>query len=158
MKYYIIYNRGDNMECTEKTGSCVCDILKFIRNLQQDTTHEKHDVGCTRAGLGNSADNNEAYNTRPFVLFLENGSMFEAFYKNDCAATNSYIFRVEKIHNCCARLRVLKLESSDGEVAPIFENIYNPAISIESTDNFVTVNANCFCGLECLRDIKLDFD
>ena len=50
--------------------------------------------------------------------------------------------RVEKVDNCCVKLRVLALDSESG--------------SYVATDSFVTVNLKCMCVIKCLSDLALE--
>lgn len=142
------------MSCNKEkdNNKCICNVLNIIYELQNSNDSGCLDT-CDRGFLGNVGSC--CYNTRPVVLYSCSGGKFSGFYKNGTVATETVIFRVEKIDDCCAKLRCLKLVSSDPQVAPIFDNIYNLAVSIESTNNFIILDINCCCGIQCLNDIYL---
>ena len=135
------------MENNNDNKGCVCQILK------KEVENKKTLDTCDRLFLGNVPEN--ICNTRPFTLLCCNGR-FKAFFQNGLELLNTEVFRVEKVDKCCAQLRCLQLVSSDPLIDPIFDNIYNPAISIQATNNFVAVNLNCICGIQCLTDIHLN--
>lgn len=153
MIFAYLYCRGDSMCCDKKDNNCVCSVLNTINDIQRNSCSKDFLDTCDRGFLGQVCCTN--FNTRPVILYLCDGERFSAFYRNDTVASETVIFRVESIKNCCAKLRCLKLVSSDPQVAPIFENIYNPAVSIESTNNFVILDANCCCAIQCLSDMCL---
>ena len=126
-------NSNNSQNC-----NCISEILKVICILQKevcpgDTCLET----CTRAYFGpNSAVD---FNTRPVTLYTNNNTQITMPITNTPDETEtSGIFRVEKVDNCCATLRVL---------------VYNADTqSYTSTNSFFTVNTNCCCAIKCLAD------
>ncbi|MBM7364117.1 CotY/CotZ family spore coat protein [Priestia taiwanensis] len=145
------------------SGSCVCDVVCFINDLQDCANSSCCSNGCDLPFLGANPSLPIA-NTRPFTLLNKNGCPFEAFFSNTGATTGlarSFIFRVESIDGCCAVLRVLAVAlngtvqnpSEPGTALGVFLN--NPASTLVGTNTCITVDLCCFCGIQCLRDVAL---
>ena len=118
---------------------CIAKILKVIDVLQKESICENLPEGCSRPILGIVEPNN--FNTRPITLYTRDGSLFTVNYYVDNVLTTSSVFRVENVTGCCATLRIL---ATNGE-------------TYTSTNEFVTINTECFCILRCLNDISLEF-
>ena len=126
---------------------CINDILKVINILQKGA--EKIDdipSTCDRPFLG-LANNNTAfiYNTRPITLYTANNILFEAPYTLNEVTDTSNVFRVEKVTNETATLRVL---APNPDTTSDFPYV--------STDSFIIVNSSCVCAIQCLRDTFVD--
>lgn len=130
-------------------NNCVCDVVNFINDLQDAA--EDNDgcpTNCLNPVLG--ANNNHHHhhnaNTRPFILYLENGCPFEAAFKKDTITDCEHAFdvskflRVENVENCCALIRVLKCFEENGN------------LRFRATDSCITVDLSCFCAIQCLED------
>ena len=117
----------------KKRNHCVCDVVKFINDLQDCATHTCP-TGCDVPFLG-ANPNVPLANTRPFLLYLANGELFRvpAFNNNMMAVMaqanqnqnqdgnqnqnknaqvnncqDTVVFRVESVDDdCCAVLRAL---------------------------------------------------
>ena len=122
----------DNDNC------CLAKILKAIDVLQKACNNECFSEGCDKPFLGNYE--NALYNTRPINLYSKNGNLFTVDYTVDGVTNSSSTFRVENVHGCCAKLRVL---------AP-------SGTTYQDTGVFVTVNLECFCVLRCLTDVLVE--
>lgn len=121
---------------------CIAKILKVIDVLQKECNCDCLPEGCDRPFLG--ATNGFTYNTRPITLYTRSGNPFTVFYYIDNVLKSSYIFRVEDVNGCCAKLRILEeihIENCDSYIA---------------TNEFITVNLECFCMLRCLNDACLE--
>ncbi|KEK22236.1 CotY/CotZ family spore coat protein, partial [Bacillus gaemokensis] len=109
------------MGCDENkhhsSSRCVCDVVKFINELQ-DCATTTCASGCEVPFLGAHSDVRVA-NTRPFILFTKSGVPFQAFAPSGSTTScQSPIFRVESVDDdCCAVLRVLAVFVG-GEPAP----------------------------------------
>lgn len=126
----------DNNDC------CLGKLLKVIDTLQKNVNNEcPIDEGCSRPYLG-TFTSSLCYNTRPVTLYLKNGDLFSAPYNS--TGTTSSVFRVEKVKDCCAKLRVLEPVVNEGVTT------YN------ATNFFVDVNLQCICAIKCLADIILE--
>ncbi|GEL04358.1 CotY/CotZ family spore coat protein [Rummeliibacillus sp. G93] len=70
----------------------------------------------------------------------------------------SVFFRVEDIFDdCCATLRVLKPNRNIlKECGSIDFNKICEVTDFELTDSCITVDLNCFCGVQCVQDVFLD--
>ncbi len=139
----IIYIRSDNMKEYNESNNCICDILKKICLLQKkiDKPHELDD--CAKKELGRTEENCLLF-TRPIMLFCCDNTLFNVKIDD----TYSSLFRVEKITDCCAVLRILICIPSSP--------LNNHNLSIITTDNFITINTKCFCAIKCLNDVYLD--
>lgn len=128
----------------ENNKNCVCNILKLINKLQQKETREC-EIGCDRPILGGDCFCDRPL-TRPFMLFNREGMLFEVNTNISNLDEKSSIFRVEKMDGCCATLRVLRVIPSPDDGSNM----------IGSTDQFVNIDTNCFCGIKCLGDVDLN--
>ena len=128
---------------TEKS-SCVCEVLKTIDEIQKKASLKGREIeDCTYHELGK--ENIFTYDTKPIILYYSNGCYLEVKIDNLSDET-SYIFRVEKIKDCCVTLRVLRI---------IDDNEINNH-SLVSTNQFITVKTDCFCAVRCLDDININ--
>lgn len=119
---------------------CIAKILKVIDVLQKNSNNDCLNEGCDKPFLG--SNNFLNYNTRPITLYTRSGNLFSVEYYVDNVLNTSSTFRVEGVKGCCAKLRILVPNENDG---------YN------STDEFVTVNLECFCVVRCLNDTFVEF-
>ncbi len=121
---------------------CIAKILKVIDVLQKNCNNDCLDEGCDRPFLG--LNNCSNYNTRPITLYSRNGTLFTANYYVDNVLTTSSVFRVEGVKNCCAKLRILEPTTVEG------------VTTYSSTNEFITVNLECFCVVRCLADTFIE--
>ena len=118
---------------------CLAKILKVIDILQKECNSDCISEGCDRPFLGGLEFS--IYNTRPITLYSRSGNLFTVTYYVNNVPTTSSIFRVENVKGCCAKLRIL-VSNEDG--------------SYTATNEFVTVNLECFCILRCLSDTSIE--
>ncbi|WP_017152793.1 CotY/CotZ family spore coat protein [Bacillus bingmayongensis] len=142
-------------------SSCVCDVVKFIDELQDCATGSGCPTGCEIPFLGANASAPVA-NTRPFTLFTKFGGTFTANFFVPTGATTfvagtSPIFRVESVDDCCAVLRVLALRSATGTIDPTtsFIEVFTSGNTLVATNSCITVDLKCFCAIECLPDVNI---
>lgn len=125
----------------EKNCGCISDILKRILCLQkQDFDNECH-TGCDKPYLGPIC-NTVCYNTRPITLYncCSGNPWTFPIVSNDNTQTS--VFRIEALDECCATVRLLYL---------------NPETSVyEGTSEFATINLNCCGAIRCLSDTYID--
>lgn len=117
---------------------CIAKVLKVIDVLQKESTCGNPPEGCNRPFLG--PNGLALYNTRPITLYTKTGNLFTANYFVNNVLTTSSVFRVENVNGCCATLRILQ---TAGE-------------TYTSTNEFITVNLECFSIIRCLNDISLE--
>ncbi|MCW9130646.1 CotY/CotZ family spore coat protein [Bacillus paramycoides] len=138
--------------------NCVSNVVRFIHELQECAT-TTCGSGCEVPFLGahNSA---VVANTRPFILYTKDGEPFKAFAPSgNSKHCTSSIFRVESIDDDnCAVLRVLVVVLCDGSPVPAHDDpictfLNVPNAKLKSTSSCLTVNLNCFCAIQCLRDV-----
>lgn len=118
---------------------CLAKILKVIDVLQKQCSSECISEGCDRPFLGGGEFS--IYNTRPITLYTRSGNLFTVNYYVNNVVTTSSTFRVEDVDGCCAKLRILQPNTSGGYT---------------STNEFVTINLECFCILRCLSDTSIE--
>ncbi|MBQ6546786.1 MAG: hypothetical protein IJL74_02170 [Bacilli bacterium] len=126
---------------------CINDILKVISVLQEQA--EKIDDipnTCDRPFLGvGNGSNMLIYNTRPITLYTSNNTLFEAPYVLNGTAGTSTVFRVERVTNSTATLRVLAENTDPDSDLPYV-----------TTNSFIIVNSSCICAIRCLPDTFVD--
>lgn len=178
------------MSCNDKKrhdNNCVCDVVKFINDLQDCATNTCP-TGCDVPFLG-ANPNVPLANTRPFLLFLPNGELFRvpAFLNNrtmmaagrnesggdgndgdknkDKNCMDSVVFRVESVDDCCAVLRALvgmdrvrgdnKNNNNNNKNNNDFCDLVDQDFFVAS-NTCVTVDLDCFCAIQCLRDTHVN--
>lgn len=117
---------------------CVCRTVKFIDMVQKKFGLDGCCVTCSAPRLGENVPGVNTFNTRPFILFTEDGDPF-AIAPDPITApgTLTTIFRVESIRDCCAELRAIVI--TDGVFV--------------GTNACVTVDLCEFIGIQCLPDV-----
>ncbi len=135
--------RPDIEECRknrerEREDCCVCRQVRFIDKLQRKFASDCC-ISCDAPQLGMNVPGVNSFNTRPFILFLENGEPF-AIAPDPVTApgTTTTIFRVESVDgDCCAVLRAIVIMNG------VFIG----------TNACVTVDLCEFIGIQCLPDV-----
>ncbi len=126
---------------------CINDILKVI-NVLQNQAEKIDDIPntCDRPFLGSvNSSNPLVYNTRPVTLYTSNNVLFEAPYVLNGTSGTSTVFRVERVTNGTATLRVLAPNTDATSDLPYL-----------TTDSFIIVNSSCICAIRCLPDTFVD--
>lgn len=134
-------NNNTNNSC------CINDILRVI-NVLQNQAEKIDDIPntCDRPFLGLSNNSNTfVFNTRPITLYTANNTLFEAPYTLNGTSGTSTVFRVEKVTDSTATLRVLAPNPDTTSVFPYV-----------TTDSFIIINSSCVCALRCLPDTFVD--
>ena len=123
---------------SKNQNHCLEKVLKVIALLQEraEEKEEKFE-GCDKPFLGERV-RDICFNTRPVMLFMRSG---EKLTTKDEHGTES-IFRVEKVHEHCAEVRVLRRNNKSKDKHHRFI----------ATNEFVTVNLGCICAVKCLDD------
>ena len=134
--------------CNNNGEACKClaEILAVINVLQQNAcTSETCLDTCDRGFLG-CGTNSLNCNTRPIMLYLNNGEPLAMPTTKDdiTGTTTSTVFRVEKVEGCCCTLRVLSVNAAGSEYP------------YSATNSFFTMNLNCCCSLRCLSDTYVE--
>ena len=133
---------------------CLAKILKVIDILQKECNPECFPEGCDKPFLGNTSGC-YIYNTRPITLYNRNGNLFSVNYYVNGVLNSSSVFRVENVKDCCAKLRILSEVTptpSDSSDTTALET----SSEYQATDEFVTVNLDCFCVVKCLTDTYVE--
>ncbi len=135
---------SNNEEC------CFAKILKVIDLLQRNAEKiDNIDNSCTKPFLG-GCPNLACFNTRPVTFYTSQNNLYTIEYQaeeNGATVTrSSSVFRVEKVDGCCVTLSIL-------EDNPDTTDSNRPYIT---TNQFVTINLNCVCVLQCLPDVVVD--
>ena len=126
---------------------CINDILKVI-NVLQDQAERIDDIPntCDRPFLGSGNGSNMfIYNTRPVTLYTSNNTLFEAPYVLNDVTGTSTVFRVERVTDSTATLRVLAPNTDETSDLPYL-----------TTNSFIIVNSSCVCAIRCLPDTFVD--
>lgn len=126
---------------------CINNILEVI-NVLQCQADKIDDIPntCDRPFLGFANNSNTfVYNTRPITLYTSNNTLFKAPYTLGETTGTSSVFRVEKVNDQTATLRVLATKKDTDCTFPY-----------EKTDSFIIVNCNCICAIQCLPDTFID--
>ncbi|MCM3237985.1 CotY/CotZ family spore coat protein [Heyndrickxia oleronia] len=154
--------------------NCVCDVVNFINDLQDAVEEDENNcpTNCLNPVLGANSHKKHHHrkNTRPFILYTEDGP-FEAFFKptdggcHDCPCEKdgkkihdkidffckSIFFRVENVEGCCAVLRVLEPECTTSPCP----QIDRPEENLHLSESCITVDLRNFIAIQCLDDIHL---
>ncbi|NLC95631.1 MAG: spore coat protein [Bacilli bacterium] len=125
---------------SEHENCCVCHVVKFIDTLQRKFGTDTNCITCDAPRLGMNVPGLNQFNTRPFILYLENGEAFAITTDvlDPDATTN--VFRVESVRDCCAVLRGLIVGGTPDE------------LTFTPTTSCVTVDLCKFIGIQCLPD------
>lgn len=153
--------------------NCVCDVVRAIKDIQDavvDNDCPECPTNCFLEPLGGlvSPSRNQA-DTRVFMLLTKDGTPFKTFFRDNDGRFDSdcfsVFFRVEDVFDgCCATLRVLEPLDSDRKEVDLLtcEGTKLDLRKICEVRNFrlssscITVDLNCFCGIECIADVFLD--
>ncbi|WP_017379410.1 CotY/CotZ family spore coat protein [Paenisporosarcina sp. TG-14] len=152
-------------------GRCICDVVRAIKDIQDavvDNDCPECPTNCFLEPLGGLVSPaRQQADTRVFMLLTKDGTPFKAFFRDndyhDCDCF-SVFFRVEDIFDgCCATLRVLEpVDRNKKEVNLI--NDCGTKLNLKKicevrnfrlSDSCITVDLNCFCGIECVADVFL---
>jgi hypothetical protein len=128
--------------------SCVCQAVRAIKDIQDagDECNECRN-DCFLEPLGTMVSPANRVNTRVFKLYLKNGDTFKAHIKG--SKWKSPFFRVKEVFdNCCATLQVLKPDKVD--------ETEDMMVEWELTGDCVTVDLDCFCAIQCIKDVFVD--
>lgn len=162
----------ENVESTHD-HDCICEVVRYIKRVQ-DVSDNNNDCNecsndCFMAPLGSVSPSRANVNTRAFLLVDKHGKPFETFYKQissdptDCCFKKSVFFRVQSIFDgCCATLQVLEPLNGTTPV-DIFD--CHGHLNLEAlcditgfrrTETCITVDLDCFCGIQCFLDTFVD--
>lgn len=126
---------------------CINNILEVI-NILQNQAEKIDDIPntCDRPFLGSINNANTfVFNTRPITLYTSNNTLFEASYTLNGTTGTSSVFRVERVTDETATLRVLAPNPDTTSTFPYV-----------ATDSFIIVNCCCVCAIRCLADTFID--
>ena len=165
--------KGDNVGGKHHEKNCVCEVLRAIKDIQDigaDDDCNGCSTSCFMEPLGGivSPGRRNPIDTRVFMLLTKNGDPFKAFYRDeDCPDTDCYsvFFRVEEVFgNCCATLRVLEPRSRNNAEVDLLDATHTTidlkkicaVRKFRATESCITVDLDCFCGVQCIDDVFLD--
>ena len=129
--------------CGEERNDCGCiyEILKKILLLQKQDFNNECFSGCDKPYLG-PVCNTICYNTRPIMLFnCCSGDNWSFPYTINGVTSESSIFRIEALDECCCTCRILYL-GEDGQIM--------------ATNEFFTLDLKCVGAIKCMADLSLD--
>ncbi len=170
---------GRNLESTSSVlgtrndnSNCICDVVRAIKDIQDAVVDNDCPVCPTNCFLeplgGLVSPSRHQADTRVFMLLTKDGTPFKAFFRDndrhDCDCF-SVFFRVEDVFDgCCATLRVLEpLDHHHKEVDLLSDcgtkldlRKICKVRDFRLSSSCITVDLNCFCGIECVADVFLD--
>lgn len=140
------------------TGSCVCDILKEIAEVQSDIVERCCDSSCEQSikDLLGETDTN-GLDTVPVLLYCKDGCKpFKGFgaHPDDIGdVVASFYFRVKKVDDdCCAVLELLR-DPRDEKRNPK-DPVEQDTKPLRTTGICINVDLKCFCHVTCLPAIN----
>lgn len=152
------------------SGSCVCDVLREIDNVQRDIVEPHCDTSCERSinDLLGETDNRRGFDTVPLILYCKDSCKpFKGYgaHRRDIGDVKaSFYFRVQKVtDDCCAVLELLRdptdtAGSNDPKRKPRSRNPVDPVDQktkhLRGTGICITVDLKCFCHVTCLPAIS----
>ncbi|HDX9589449.1 TPA: spore coat protein [Bacillus pseudomycoides] len=145
---------GNNDDKKLVNINCVCDVVNFINELQ-DCATSTCPTGCDVPFLG-AHQGSRLANTRPFILFTSEGDPLKVFIpSSNTTHCTTLILRVESVDDCCAVLRGLEVQNVPHDQNPICYFLNTPTATLQATNSVITVDLNCFCAIQCLRDVHV---
>ena len=140
--------RYEDNRCHTSNNNCVIEAIKLINKLQQRPEEPEKDCSnCDKPYLGYHVN----ANTRPVILYLENGKPFEVIYLDQIGLDPTPIFRIEEVKGTCATLRLLAYES-----CPDYPNQKSHGNQLIATKTCVTIDLNAIKAIQCLEDVHLN--
>ena len=135
-------------QCRPEKQTCVIETIKEINKLQKTAPKKtKYCSNCDKPYLGYYSK----ANTRPIIIYLENGKPFEIVYLNQIGLKPTPIFRIEEVKGKCTTLRALAYK--DCSDYPSYDGDDNQLIA---TKTCVTIDLNAIKAIQCLNDICLN--
>ncbi|MEC1358723.1 CotY/CotZ family spore coat protein [Bacillus haynesii] len=134
--------------------NCVCEAVENIHDLQNAIEEE----GCPTSRFSNLlSPSRHLGDTIPFIIYTSKSKPFVAFgnvgelQAGPCFST--VFFRVEKIDDCCATLRLLIAFDDNRRVLDFTEDKDKicDVFRLEKTNFCIEVDLECFCAIECLN-------
>ncbi|MCY8101163.1 CotY/CotZ family spore coat protein [Bacillus haynesii] len=134
--------------------NCVCEAVENIHDLQNAIEEEGCPTSCFSNLLSPSRNLGD---TIPFIIYTSKSKPFVAFgnvgelQAGPCFST--VFFRVEKIDDCCATLRLLIAFDDNRRVLDFTEDKDKicDVFRLEKTNFCIEVDLECFCAIECLN-------
>ncbi|MDQ0230639.1 CotY/CotZ family spore coat protein [Metabacillus malikii] len=123
-------------------NKCICHVLENIL-AQQLEVREKCFTSCYQNLLQQTTYLGD---TIPFLLYTQKGELFQSpgSVGKNCFTTSFY--RIERISDCCATLRLLLPLKKNGHLA---EDICE-VDELVKTRCGIEVDLSCFCAIQCL--------
>ncbi len=164
----------------------VLRFIKRVQDIGSDDDCIECSTDCFMAPLGSLvAPSRNPVNTRVFMLLTEDGSPVKGFFKPESRFRRrpqpgpgpdgphrpsrhncfSVFFRVQNVSkDCCATIQVLEPQYRNGNPVDLFDSCgnlnYDKLCEVERfgpTDSCITVDLKCFCGIQCIDDVYIDF-
>ncbi len=153
-------------------NGCVCEVVSTILDIQNQAVEEEEEcstctTNCFLEPLGGIVNpGRHTADTRVFKLLTKTGMPFMAHYSSEYFEhCTSVFFRVEDmVDDCCATLRVLiPLYDRTGDAVNLLADC-GTKLGLDKmcdvqyfapSDNCITVDLNCFCGVQCVADVDL---
>jgi spore coat protein Y len=145
-------NKGDesSMSCSDK--NCVCEAVEEILDAQEAVEDQ-----CATSCFSNLLSPSMApgRDTIPFILYDKKGKPFKAFgnigarqmVNGEQKCFRTFFFRVEDVKDCCATLKLLKVDNEENPEDPCDLDADDVLVK---TDFCIEVDLTCFCAIQCL--------
>lgn len=129
-------------------NNCVAFVIDQINDLQEALNRTCHYERYT-----NLLSTNYYVDTIPFILYLKNGEVFSAFgdpgmLDSNCSFQTPF-FRIEKIHNKCVTLSLLRPILADDEDCTLSQLICKTK-NLTKTKFCVEVDISCYSAIQCI--------
>lgn len=143
----------------QKTGSCVCNVLRQIARAQKNITEFECDTSCERSisDLLGETEVRNSLDTVPVLLYCKDGCKpfkgYGAHPRKISHIVGSYYFRVKSVDSdCCAVLELLR-DPNDNDKNPKCPTSQMTK-HLRTTGICITVDLKCFCHVTCLPAIS----
>ncbi|MDV6376902.1 CotY/CotZ family spore coat protein [Sporosarcina sp. GW1-11] len=156
-------------------SNCICEVVRYIKRVQSTSPEVdcvECDTDCFMAPLGSLVSPVRGrVNTRVFSLLTDDGDYFKGVFRGGkkskphptSTSCVSVFFRVQTVFDsCCATIQVLQPLYNDNP----FDIYDNGKVCLEKvckvngfgpTNTCLTVDLSCFCGIQCIDDVYIDF-
>lgn len=127
---------------TQKSCGCIAELLKKILLLQKQDFDNCCHADCDKPFLG-PISNTVCYNTRPITLYnCCTGESWSFPYTINDTTSESTVFRIESLDECCATCRILYYNTEEATYV--------------GTNEFFTIDLNCVGAIKCHADTFIE--
>ncbi len=142
------------------SDNCICCIAKHIDQLQKEAELEESCLNCSADELGDNRVLRRRFNTRPCILYLNNGRPFEISLCPTGGEPTTSTFRIEEVgDDCCCLIRGLRTEPIEPPCGNDEKKSETKQTNGEceprrflSTPFCCTIDLDNVIAIQCLRD------